>query len=95
MKRLLLLILTVSLMGLAQTPEPRRPSHRHPEDPDSYCLAGPPVENDKHGHECHCELLCNGTTGEQMENTECQEFCAKERCTCWGDAAGKGEDKAK
>lgn len=61
----------------------------HPEDPDGYCMAGPPMPDDKHGHECSCKLKCTEATetmpSHQMEQSTCWYWCEVGKCKCHPD----------
>ena len=86
MRILLCLLAAATLVAQEPTEPPRHDKYK--DDPGAYCLPSAPVESDKHGHECHCELMCidNGQ-GEQMprESNTCELYCTHERCACHPD----------
>ena len=81
--------IAVVIVALALQP-PDAPRHdKYKDDPHAYCLQGRPVPNDKHGHECHCKLMCvhidiNGAVVSQEDST-CELYCSKNHCVCHTD----------
>ncbi len=92
MSLLVLFVIFVSLVA-AQEP-PRHDQYR--DDPKSYCWnpasSGSSVatrQQDQHGHECTCHLLClvdqDGRAhqdGGDQEDATCKHYCSREHCQC-------------
>ncbi len=84
-----LILLFVAFAALAQEP-PRHDQYR--DDAHAYCWnmrtsgsQGAKRQQDPHGHECACHLLCSTTDGLVVGDTEdgsCELYCTRERCQC-------------
>lgn len=83
MKILLWLVLAVVLV--AQQPDPERypgqSEHREPPvgwmcEPQNYTLSVPP------DHVCSCERMCDDSTGQVIEDKQCQTWCHPTHCRC-------------
>ena len=87
-RRALLLVLLAAGLAMGQRPSepPRHDKYR--DDPKAYCLPAKPAQNDTHGHECHCALVC--ANGEPAEQTTCELYCTKSHCACHPDAPCEG-----
>lgn len=103
MKTTLLLVLALLVLPMPQDGTPPSHGNPYPNDPDAYCLAGPPMANDSHGHECHCKMICSpppdDPDGEtvQREDPSCPFYCGQfnEHCLCHADqsCAGMGMEE--
>jgi hypothetical protein len=83
-------ILAVLLLLVLPMQDPA-PGGHYENDPDAYCLAGPPMPNDKNGHECHCKLMCSprvdgsDAPAYRIEDASCVTYCASSKCRCHPD----------
>jgi len=94
--KFLLPLLLLTVIG-QQGPVPDRsqdpPRHdKYQDDPDAYCMAGPPLPNQAaHGHECHCRLMCSprlddpDASPNRLEDSSCELYCTSSRCLCHAD----------
>lgn len=85
-------IILLALFIAQLTPQPPNPPRhdKYKDDPRAYCMAGQPMPNDKHGHECHCKLMCSSYEDEEgniviPEDNTCELWCTKSRCVCHSD----------
>ena len=87
-------ILSFVLLMLLPLQEPSR-HDKYADDPKAYCLMGKPMPGDKHGHECHCELMCSlpdkDGHRERIENNKCELYCTMSRCTCHSEESCEEE----
>lgn len=89
MRRALLVLLLLILPMPFQAQDPAPPSGHYENEPDAYCLAGPPMPNDTNGHECHCQLMCSqsqpGAPVIRNEDPKCVTYCNSSKCRCHPD----------
>lgn len=63
---------------------------KYASDAHAYCLQGPPLPGDEHGHECHCAMACEPDedgTPRVIDQSSCELYCTKSRCKCHVDQA--------
>lgn len=78
MRLIFILIATLSVAMMQETPYPD----------DHYCLAGPPLDAQKKGHECHCIRICStDQTAVEHNSFNCQMAGKPARCMCHVDEA--------
>lgn len=92
--RVFVVLVALAVAAGAQQADPSR-HDKYANDPQAYCLPGPPEKGDTHGHECHCKLECmNGPNGpEQAETPACEMYCTKTRCGCWPEDGCAPQDE--
>jgi hypothetical protein len=88
MKWMLLLLVALAF----QPSEPSR-HDKYKDDPGAYCWnprsSGSFVkqrEANPHAHKCNCKLMCqldgNGAHIGEQEDSTCELYCTRSRCTC-------------
>jgi hypothetical protein len=85
-------ILAVLLFLVLPMQDPAPPRHdKHANEPNSYCMAGPPLPDQqaRGAYQCFCKMTCSEATPEspshRIEDATCEHFCTSSRCLCHGD----------
>jgi hypothetical protein len=88
---LVLVVVLAAAAGLSRAQEPPR-HDQYRDDAHAYCWTAASSgsqlakrQQDPHGHECSCHLLCQTVDDRVVGDTEdgsCELYCTRERCTC-------------
>lgn len=81
--RLLLALLTATLV-LAQQPDEPYPGQRNHQEPpkDWYCMGQNYELSVPPAHVCACERMCDTETGQLHEDQKCTVYCHHDHCHC-------------